>query len=196
MKVLVADKFEKSGHRRPEGRRLRGRLRAGPEGRRAGRGHRARRAPTCWSSASTQVTEPMLEAGRLSLDRARRRRLQHDRRAGRVASAASTCRTVPGKNSIAVAELAFGLILALDRRIPDNVAGAARGKWNKKEYSKAAGLYGRDARPARLRQHRPGGGEARAGASACTSWSGARWRGRRPRPCRSTCRCSCRCSRR
>src|ERR671911_43545 len=28
----------------------------------------------------------------------------------------------PGKNAIAVAELAFALILALDRRVPDNVA--------------------------------------------------------------------------
>lgn len=48
----------------------------------------------------------------------------------------------PGKNSIAVAELAFGLLLALDRRIPDNVADLRAGKWNKKEYSKARGLYG------------------------------------------------------
>ena len=29
----------------------------------------------------------------------------------------------PGKNAVAVAELTIGLILALDRRIPDNVAG-------------------------------------------------------------------------
>jgi D-3-phosphoglycerate dehydrogenase len=49
----------------------------------------------------------------------------------------------PGKNSIAVAELAFALILALDRRVPDNVAELRAGKWNKKEYSKARGLYGR-----------------------------------------------------
>jgi D-3-phosphoglycerate dehydrogenase len=49
----------------------------------------------------------------------------------------------PGKNSIAVAELAFGLILSLDRRIPDNVADLRAGKWNKKEYSKSRGLYGR-----------------------------------------------------
>jgi D-3-phosphoglycerate dehydrogenase len=48
----------------------------------------------------------------------------------------------PGKNSIAVAELAFGLLLSLDRRIPDNVADLRAGKWNKKEYSKARGLYG------------------------------------------------------
>src|SRR6266550_3236126 len=49
----------------------------------------------------------------------------------------------PVKNSIAVAELTFALILALDRRIPDNVADLRAGKWNKKEYSKAKGLYGR-----------------------------------------------------
>jgi D-3-phosphoglycerate dehydrogenase len=49
----------------------------------------------------------------------------------------------PGKNAIAVAELAFGLILALDRRIPDNVADLRAGRWNKKEYSKARGLHGR-----------------------------------------------------
>jgi D-3-phosphoglycerate dehydrogenase len=49
----------------------------------------------------------------------------------------------PGKNSIAVAELTFALILALDRRIADNVADLRAGKWNKKEYSKARGLFGR-----------------------------------------------------
>ena len=48
----------------------------------------------------------------------------------------------PGKNAVAVAELAFGLMLALDRRIPDNVADLRAGTWNKKEYSKARGLYG------------------------------------------------------
>ena len=48
----------------------------------------------------------------------------------------------PGKNAIAVAELAFGLILALDRRIPDNVAELRAGHWNKKEFSKARGLHG------------------------------------------------------
>src|SRR4030095_2453539 len=49
----------------------------------------------------------------------------------------------PGKNSVAVAELAFGLILALDRRIPDNAIDLRQGRWNKKEYSKARGLFGR-----------------------------------------------------
>jgi D-3-phosphoglycerate dehydrogenase / 2-oxoglutarate reductase len=49
----------------------------------------------------------------------------------------------PGRNAVAVAELAMGLVLALDRRIPDNVADLRAGRWNKKEYSKAAGLMGR-----------------------------------------------------
>jgi D-3-phosphoglycerate dehydrogenase len=48
----------------------------------------------------------------------------------------------PGKNAIAVAELAFGLILALDRRIPDAVADLRAGRWNKKEYAVARGLHG------------------------------------------------------
>ncbi|MEW6196254.1 MAG: hydroxyacid dehydrogenase [Bacteroidota bacterium] len=49
----------------------------------------------------------------------------------------------PGKNSIAVAELAIGLMIALDRRIPHNVADFKAGKWNKGEYSKAEGLFGK-----------------------------------------------------
>jgi D-3-phosphoglycerate dehydrogenase len=49
----------------------------------------------------------------------------------------------PGKNSIAVAELVMGLLLACDRRIPDQAADLRQGKWNKAEYSKARGLYGR-----------------------------------------------------
>ena len=49
----------------------------------------------------------------------------------------------PGKNAVAVAELTMGLILALDRRIPDNVADLRAGRWNKKEYSRANGLFGR-----------------------------------------------------
>lgn len=48
----------------------------------------------------------------------------------------------PGKNAIAVAELAWGLILACDRRIPDQSADLRAGRWNKKEYSAARGLFG------------------------------------------------------
>ena len=49
----------------------------------------------------------------------------------------------PGKNSVAVAELTLGLILALDRRIPDNTRDLRAGQWNKKEYGKADGLKGK-----------------------------------------------------
>jgi D-3-phosphoglycerate dehydrogenase len=49
----------------------------------------------------------------------------------------------PGMNSIAVAELAIGLMISLDRRIPDNVIDFRNGKWNKGEYSKAEGLMGK-----------------------------------------------------
>ncbi len=49
---------------------------------------------------------------------------------------------VPGRNSIAVAELTLGLLLAIDRRIPDSVADLRAGRWDKKTYSKANGLHG------------------------------------------------------
>ncbi len=50
---------------------------------------------------------------------------------------------VPGANALAVAELALGLIISADRRIPDNVADLRNGEWNKKRYSRARGLFGR-----------------------------------------------------
>ncbi len=49
----------------------------------------------------------------------------------------------PGQNAVAVAELAFGLLLSLDRRIPDNVAALREGRWDKKGFSAARGLLGR-----------------------------------------------------
>ena len=49
----------------------------------------------------------------------------------------------PGTNAIAVAELAFGLILALDRQIPANLADLQQGVWNKGTYSDAGGIFGR-----------------------------------------------------
>ncbi len=50
---------------------------------------------------------------------------------------------VPGRNAIAVAELTMGLLLAIDRRIPDNVADLRAGTWNKTTYGKADGLFGK-----------------------------------------------------
>jgi D-3-phosphoglycerate dehydrogenase / 2-oxoglutarate reductase len=49
---------------------------------------------------------------------------------------------VPGRNAAAVAELTMGLLLAVDRRIPDNVADLREGRWDKKTYGKAEGLLG------------------------------------------------------
>jgi D-3-phosphoglycerate dehydrogenase len=141
MKVLIADKFEKSG--------LDGLKTLGCE---------VIYSPDLKDDAlveglkesqaevlvvrSTKVRAPMLDAGGLSL--IVRAGAGYDN----IDVAAASERGIyvancPGKNSIAVAELAFGLILALDRRIPDNVADLRAGKWNKKEYSNARGLYGR-----------------------------------------------------
>lgn len=60
--------------------------------------------------------------------------------ASRLGIFVSNC---PGKNSVAVAELVMGLLLAVDRRIPDQVIELRRGEWNKGEYTKARGLHGR-----------------------------------------------------
>ncbi|MCK5687846.1 hydroxyacid dehydrogenase, partial [Myxococcota bacterium] len=49
----------------------------------------------------------------------------------------------PGKNAIAVAELTIGLMLALDRRIPMAHRELKNGKWEKKVFTKADGLYGK-----------------------------------------------------
>jgi D-3-phosphoglycerate dehydrogenase / 2-oxoglutarate reductase len=50
---------------------------------------------------------------------------------------------VPGRNAIAVAELTMGLLLAIDRRIADAVADLRAGRWDKRGYGKADGLFGR-----------------------------------------------------
>ena len=49
---------------------------------------------------------------------------------------------VPGRNAAAVAELTMGLLLAVDRRIADNVADVREGRWDKKTYGNAEGLLG------------------------------------------------------
>lgn len=49
----------------------------------------------------------------------------------------------PGKNAIAVAELALGLIVAADRQIPQQTSDLRAGKWKKKAYAKCQGLFGR-----------------------------------------------------
>jgi D-3-phosphoglycerate dehydrogenase len=91
---------------------------------------------------STKVTEAALDAGALKLV------VRAGAGYNTIDMAAASRRGIyvsncPGKNSIAVAELAFALILALDRRIADNVSTLREGRWDKKEFSKARGLYGR-----------------------------------------------------
>jgi len=49
----------------------------------------------------------------------------------------------PGKNAVAVAELAVGMMLALDRRLGDATASLRAGRWEKSAFSKAEGLYGK-----------------------------------------------------
>jgi D-3-phosphoglycerate dehydrogenase / 2-oxoglutarate reductase len=141
MNVLVADKFEQSG--------VDGLERAGchviyePE-----LNEEALRAAIASSAAEvlvvrgTKVTAAMLDAGRLALV------VRAGAGYNTIDVAAASQRGIyvsncPGKNAIAVAELVFALILALDRRVPDNVAELRAGKWNKKEFSKAQGLYGK-----------------------------------------------------
>jgi D-3-phosphoglycerate dehydrogenase len=140
MKVLIADKFEQSG--------LDGLAAAGCtvifEPDLAGDALAAAIKATAAEVLvvrSTQVTEPMLEAGALSLI------VRAGAGVNTIDLAAASRRGIyvsncPGKNAVAVAELAIGLLLALDRRIPDNVADLRAGRWNKKEYSKARGLMG------------------------------------------------------
>lgn len=91
---------------------------------------------------STKVTEAMMEAGALKLI------VRAGAGYNTIDVAAASRRGVyvsncPGKNSVAVAELALALMLALDRRIADNVIQLRAGQWNKKEFSKARGLLGR-----------------------------------------------------
>jgi D-3-phosphoglycerate dehydrogenase len=91
---------------------------------------------------STRVSEAMLSVGSLSLV------VRAGAGVNTIDVAAAARRGIyvancPGRNAIAVAELTFGLLLALDRRIPDNVAALRAGRWNKGEFSKARGLYGR-----------------------------------------------------
>ena len=140
-KVLVADKFEKSG---VDGLKAAGcDVQYEPDLKDDALGQAiAGSGADVLVVRSTKVTAPMMEAGRLSLI------VRAGAGYNTIDVAAASRRGIyvsncPGKNAIAVAELAFGLLLSLDRRIPDNVADLRAGTWNKKEYSKAAGLYGR-----------------------------------------------------
>ncbi len=102
----------------------------------------AEAAPEVLIVRSTKVPEAVLAAGPLKLV------VRAGAGYNTIDVAAASRRGIyvsncPGKNSVAVAELAFALIASLDRRIADNVADLRAGVWNKSEYGKAKGLYGR-----------------------------------------------------
>lgn len=91
---------------------------------------------------STKVPRAVLEAGKLSLV------IRAGAGYNNVDTAAASelgiyVANCPGKNAIAVAELTFGLLLAIDRRIPDCVQAIRAGQWDKKGFSAAQGIYGR-----------------------------------------------------
>lgn len=140
MKVLIADKFETSGLDTLKAAGCDVIFQPDANGDSLVAAIRDTGAPVL-VVRSTKVTEPMLDAGALSLIvRAGAGVNTIDvTGASKRGIYVSNC---PGKNSVAVAELTMGLILSLDRRIPDNVAELRAGKWNKKEFSKARGLLG------------------------------------------------------
>jgi D-3-phosphoglycerate dehydrogenase / 2-oxoglutarate reductase len=140
MKVLVADKFEQSGLDALKGAGCEVVFQPDVSGEALVAAIKESQAPVL-VVRSTQVTEAMLDAGALSLI------VRAGAGVNTIDVAAASRRGIyvsncPGKNSVAVAELAMALILAVDRRIADNVADLRAGKWNKKEYSKARGLKG------------------------------------------------------
>ena len=141
MKVLVADKFERSGIDGLEAAGCEVRYEPDLEGAALRDAIQASGADVL-VVRGTPVTGQMLDAGRLALI------VRAGAGYNTIDVAGASARGIyvsncPGKNAIAVAELAFALILASDRRVPDNVAELRAGKWNKKEFSKARGLYGR-----------------------------------------------------
>src|ERR1051325_9442741 len=141
MKVLVADKFEQSGR---DGLQALGcdvsyqpdlKDQALVEAIQAN-------SPDVLVVRGTKVNEKMLAAGPIKLV------VRAGSGYNTIDVAAASRRGIyvsncPGKNSIAVAELAFALILAVDRRVADNVISLREGKWDKKEFSKGRGLFGR-----------------------------------------------------
>src|ERR671927_271107 len=141
MRILIADKFEQSGR---DGLQALGcEISYQPDLKDEALVDAIKKeAPDVLVVRGTKVTEPMLDAGPVKLV------VRAGAGYNTIDVSAASKRGIyvsncPGKNSIAVAELAFALILALDRRIADNVIALRAGQWNKKEFSKARGLFGR-----------------------------------------------------
>ena len=141
MKVLIADKFEESG--RIGLRTIGCEISFQPDLKDDALVEAiAKEKPDVLIVRGTKVTEPMLAAGPLKLV-VRAGAGYNTIDVGAASRRGIYVANCPGKNSIAVAELAFALILALDRRVADNVIALRAGQWNKKEFSKARGLFGR-----------------------------------------------------
>lgn len=141
MRILIADKFEQSG--RDDLEKLGCEVSYQPEAKDESLVAAITSiAPDVLVVRGTKVTEPMLDAGPIKLV-VRAGAGYNTIDVGAASKRGIYVSNCPGKNSIAVAELAFALILALDRRIADNVITLRQGQWNKKEFSKARGLFGR-----------------------------------------------------
>ena len=142
MKVLVADKFEDSGLEGLKGLGCEVLYEPKLEGETLGARLAESRADVL-VVRSTKVTAAEIEkASGLSLI------VRAGAGVNTIDLAAASARAVavsncPGKNAIAVAELAWGLLLALDRRLVDQAVDLRNGVWNKVEYGKARGLAGR-----------------------------------------------------
>ncbi len=141
MKVLIADQFEQSGRTGLADAGCDVVFDPGLAGDALAAALRETRAEVL-IVRSTKVTADMLDGGDLALI------VRAGAGYNTIDVAAASARGIyvsncPGKNAVAVAELTLGLILALDRRIPDNVAALREGRWDKKTFAKAAGLKGR-----------------------------------------------------
>jgi len=139
MKILIADKFEAAGIE--ELKKLADEVTCEPELKEAALTKRlAEFEPTVLIVRSTKVQPEQLAAGK---------QLKLVIRAGSGYDTIDTATAkekgvkvanCPGMNSVAVAELAMGHLINLDRRIADNVADLRAHTWDKKGYSKARGL--------------------------------------------------------
>lgn len=141
MRVLIADSFETSGVEALEAAGMEVTVDPSLAGEALAEAV-ASHAPDVLVVRSTKVAADVLAAGPLKLV------VRAGAGYNTIDVAAASKRGIyvsncPGKNSIAVAELAFGLMLALDRRIVDNTVDLRAGRWNKGAYSKASGVYGR-----------------------------------------------------
>ena len=180
MKVLIADKFEQSWHRRI--------------GRPAARSSISRRLPTSnWRTRSRHAAPTCSSSGaprspkRCSTARSLSLIVRAGAGVNTIDVAAASRRGIyvsncPGKNAIAVAELTFALILALDRRIAGQRHRSARGQVEQEGILQGEGAVRTDARHAWLRQHRTGSRAPRAARSGCRWSSGAGASTERRRP--------------